>query len=62
MLIHTALDTFWATPPPPLQTLGDGTLFRDDPIPESVQDETDVCRKGDPEPPTADVCREAEML
>ena len=62
MLIQTALDTFWATPHPPLQTLGDGTLFRDDLKHESIQDETDVCRKEDPEPPTATFCSDTEIL
>lgn len=62
MLIQTALDTFWATPHPPLQTLGDGTLFRDDLKHESIQDETDVFGKGEAEEPQTAVCREVEII
>lgn len=62
MLIQTALDTFWATPFPPLQTLGDALLFTGNLHHESIQDETDVFGKGEGEEPQTDDCRETEMI
>jgi hypothetical protein len=62
MLIQTALDTFWATPYPALQTLGDSPLFTGDPVPESIQDETDVFGKEEAEEPQTDVYREVEII
>jgi hypothetical protein len=62
MLIHTALDILWATPYPSLQTFGDAALFTSHPIPESIQDETDIFGRGAFEESSKDACKDPQMI